>query len=268
MCSQPPKNKNDTEYLYNINQKLIDLIPSTCEEIGISGGEPTLLGNLFFNMLSKIKEKLPRTEVHVLTNGRSFAWKVMARRLAEINNDRTMLGIPIYSDYYQQHDYIVQSKNAFYQTIIGLHNLANYNQRIEIRIVLHKETIPRLTKIARFIFKNLPFVEHIAFMGLEHIGYTKHNFEKVWIDPADYMTELSEAVNYLDSQDMNVSIYNSQLCVLPEQLWKFARKSISDWKIDFLHECNICSMKDQCGGFFKWNLIKHSRNIKPTFCEI
>lgn len=262
MCSQPPKNKNDIEYLYSINQKLIELIPTTCEEIGISGGEPTLLGNLFFKMLSKIKEKLPNTEVHILSNGRSFAWKVMAKTLSEINNNKITIGIPIYSDFYQLHDYIVQSRNAFYQTILGLYNLAKYNQRIEIRIVLHKLTIPRLKNIAQYIFKNLPFVEHIAFMGLEHIGYAKKNFEKVWIDPADYIKELSESVNYLYIQGMNVSIYNSQLCVLPESLWKFARKSISDWKNEYLPECNNCSKKDQCGGFFKWNLINPSRNIK------
>jgi His-Xaa-Ser system radical SAM maturase HxsC len=263
MCSQPPRDRNDIPILYEIHKKLIPLIPKDCVELGVSGGEPTLMGELFFSLMEQLKEELPNTEIHVLTNGRSFAWNHMAEKLGQINNRRLMLGIPVYSDYYQVHDYIVQAENAFYQTILGLHNLSRYDQRLEVRIVLHKQSIPRLTKLARYIYKNLPFVEHVAFMGLEYIGYTPKNIDKLWIDPYDYQNELSEAVEYLASQGMHVSIYNTPLCVLPERVWKYARKSISDWKNDYLPECKDCSKLNDCGGLFTWNLKKHSDYIKP-----
>ncbi len=100
-------------------------------------------------------------------------------------------------------------------------------------------------------------------MGLEYIGYTPHNIDKLWIDPYDYMDELSEAVEFLAGQGMHVSIYNSQLCVMPENLWKYSKKSISDWKNSYLPECRQCSKLEQCGGLFTWNLKKYSREIKP-----
>jgi hypothetical protein len=100
-------------------------------------------------------------------------------------------------------------------------------------------------------------------MGLEYIGYTPHNIEKLWIDPYDYQNELSEAVEFLAGQGMHVSIYNTPLCVLPEKLWPYARKSISDWKNDYLEECQSCSKINECGGLFTWNLKKHSEYIKP-----
>lgn len=262
MCSQPPKNKDDISRLNNINRKLIPLIPKNCHELGISGGEPTLMGIHFFETLEALKVNLPDTEIHVLSNGRSFSRIEMAERLAKIEYSRLMIGIPLYSDFYQSHDYIVQAKDAFNQTIIGIHNLARFNQRIEIRIVLHKLSIPRLTKLARYIYKNLPFVEHVTFMGLEYVGYTPYNIEKLWIDPADYISELSEAVEFLAGQGMRVSIYNTQLCVLPENLWEYSRKSISDWKNSYLPECSKCSKLEQCGGLFTWNLKKHSNRIK------
>lgn len=262
MCSQPPKNIDDIGRLDHINRKLIALIPKDCFELGISGGEPTLMGELFFQTLELLKENLPNTEIHVLSNGRSFAWLGMAKRLAEIDYKRLMIGIPLYSDYYQSHDYIVQAKDAFSQTVLGIHNLARYNQRIEIRVVLHKLSTPRLAKLARYIYKTFPFVEHVTFMGLEYVGYTPYNIEKLWIDPADYIDELTEAVEFLSSQGMHVSIYNSQLCVLPERLWQFSRKSISDWKNSYLPECENCNKLDHCGGLFTWNLKKYSRNIK------
>lgn len=263
MCSQPPRDKNDIPLLYQIHRHLIPLIPKDCIELGISGGEPTLMGSLFFDMLLQIKNELPNTEIHVLTNGRSFAWDHLASKLGELNISRLMLGIPVYADYYQIHDYIVQAENAFYQTILGLHNLARYNQRIEIRVVLHKLSIPRLPKLAKYIYKNLPFVEHVAFMGLEYVGYTPHNIDKLWVDPYDYQSELEEAVEFLAGQGIHVSIYNTPLCVIPERIWQYARKSISDWKNEYLPECSQCSKIDDCGGMFTWNLKKLSAYIHP-----
>lgn len=100
-------------------------------------------------------------------------------------------------------------------------------------------------------------------MGLEYIGYTPKNIDKLWIDPYEYQEELSEAVEYLSGQGMHVSIYNTPLCVLPERVWKFARKSISDWKNDYLPECTTCTKLNDCGGLFTWNLKKHSDHIRP-----
>lgn len=262
MCSQPPKNRNDIEYLFQLYRELIPFIPKDCFELGITGGEPTLMGNYFFQLLQQLQQELPDTELHCLTNGRTFAWPNIARRLGEMQLHRLMLGIPLYSDYYQQHDYIVQAKDAFNQTIQGLYNLATYNQRIEIRIVLHQQTIPRLVKLAKFIYKNLPFVEHIAFMGLEYQGYTPHNIDKLWVDPVKYMDQLGEAVHYLSDQGMSVSIYNAQLCLLPADLWQFNRKSISDWKNIYLDECSCCAKRNECGGLFASGEKKHSMYLK------
>jgi His-Xaa-Ser system radical SAM maturase HxsC len=262
MCSQPPRDRDDIPYLFNIYKQLIPLIPKDCIELGITGGEPTLLGSLFFELLDLIKAELPETEVHCLTNGRTFAWNRFSQRLGSMEYNRLMLGVPLYSDYYQVHDYIVQAKNAFNQTIRGLYNLAIANQRIEIRVVLHKQSIPRLTRLAKYIYKNLPFVEHIAFMGLEYEGYTPHNIEKLWIDPLDYMDELGEAVDFLSAMGMNVSIYNSQLCLMPDSLWKYNRKSISDWKNIYLDECSKCTMIGECGGLFASGEKRHSDFIK------
>src|SRR5690606_29513623 len=43
MCSQPPRDREDVHYLHAIHQQLIPLIPKDCPELGITGGEPTLM---------------------------------------------------------------------------------------------------------------------------------------------------------------------------------------------------------------------------------
>jgi len=215
-----------------------------------------------FSILDDISIELPETELHMLTNGRLFGYKKFARKFRDIATDRLMLGIPLYSDYYGDHDYIVQSKDAYTQTIMGLYNLAELGMRIEIRIVLHKLSIPRLKKLSKFIYMNLPFVEHIAFMGLEYTGFTPRNKDVLWIDPIEYMEELNDAVLMLGENDMNVSIYNLPLCILPREIWKYSKKSISDWKQIYLDECQNCKEIDNCGGFFLTSNKKHSNFIK------
>ena len=81
MCSQPPKDRNDIQYSYAIHCKLIPLIPKDCPELGISGGEPTLMGDYFYDLIKLAKRELPNTEIHILTNGRSFAWPQVAEKL-------------------------------------------------------------------------------------------------------------------------------------------------------------------------------------------
>ena len=57
---------------------------------------------------------------------------------------------------------------------------------------------------------------------------------------------------------MNVSIYNHQLCLLRRPLWRFARKSISDFKNIYLETCQECAVLEECGGLFKSSEQIHS----------
>ena len=262
MCSQPPKDRDDIEFLHEINIQVIKLIPKNCIELVITGGEPTLLSDKLFELLEIIKKELPNTEVHMLSNGRLFSVNRFAEKLAQINNTRLMVGIPLYSDYYQVHDYVVQTKDAYYQTIMGIHNLKRYNIRVEIRVVLHKVTVPRLLKLSQYIYRNLTFVDHVAFMGLEVTGHTKAHLDDLWIDPKEYMNVLDKSVTYLSKRKINVSIYNTPLCLLPFNLWGFNRKSISDWKNIYFEECNKCTLLNECGGFFESSTKKYSEYIK------
>ena len=261
MCSQPPKNREDIPYFYSINRELIKLLPKDLEAIGITGGEPTLLGERLGAMIQQVKEELPDTQLQILTNGRAFAWSNFTKMMSKKYNSNVIFAVPLYSDFPAHHDYIVQSKDAYNQTILGLHNMARYNIRIEVRIVLHKQTIERLYELSKFIYNNLPFVEHIALMGLEYTGYTPFNHDLLWIDPVEYQTELEKSVRFLRQNLMNVSIYNLQLCLLPETLWQHSRRSISDWKQTYLDECNKCSKLDECAGVFETSK-KYSKNIK------
>jgi His-Xaa-Ser system radical SAM maturase HxsC len=155
----------------------------------------------------------------------------------------------------------VQSHGAFDETLRGILNLKRAGVRVELRVVIQRSNFEQLPALAEFIARNLLFLDHVALMGIEPIGYAKANLGSVWIDPVDYQVQLKRAVRTLATARMQVSIYNHQLCTLERDLWSYAAQSISDWKNEYLDECGACAVKHKCGGFFSSGVPVHSRSI-------
>lgn len=262
MCSQPPKEKND-DWLLRQAFDLVSLMPRDAREIGITGGEPTLYGDRFNDLVSHISMNLPETALHILSNGRRFADPVFAANYAERANDLTMVGIPIYGSEPKLHDYVVQASGAFEETINGILNLGELGQAIEIRVVLHAITAPRIVDIAEYIVRNLAFVDQVALMGLEMMGFARKNQDLLWIDPLQYGEQLAEATELLAAHGVHTLIYNHQLCLLHRDLWKYAVQSISDWKNEYDPVCQNCDLLERCGGFFHSAKYGSSGLIQP-----
>ncbi|MFN8031880.1 MAG: hypothetical protein U0Q47_01130 [Mycobacterium sp.] len=142
---------------------------------------------------------------------------------------------------------MVQAKGAFDQTILGVLRLKDRGQRVEIRIVLHAITAARLRETCSWIARNLPFVDHVALMGMENTGFAIANNDTLWIDPVDYQEQLKAGVDVLSTAGVNVSVYNLPLCVLDPSIRPFAVQSISDWKNAYVEECEDCSARGDCG---------------------
>lgn len=263
MCSQPPKRVDDS-WLLREAFELMRLIPRSTQVLGFTGGEPTLYGQGFIELLQHTKNWLPHTSLHVLSNGRAFADEKFTQAYAEVNHPDLMIGIPIYSADPSVHDYVVQAKGAFDETVRGVLNLKRLNQKVEIRVVIHKQTCSDLPELANFIARNLLFVDQVALMGLEHIGFARANIDQLWIDPVEYKDELSEAVKILTAYGINTLVYNHPLCLVNPDVYSCYVKSISDWKNEFAKECTSCNRKQDCGGFFASGIQNgYSQSLKP-----
>lgn len=262
MCSQPPREVVD-DWRAGAMKSLIDLIDIDAPILTITGGEPTLLGGGLVEVLQHAATHLPCTDIHVLSNGRSFSDPTFARSFSGIH-PRLSWGIPLYGDHFGLHDYIVQREGAFQETVRGIYALRAAGQSIEIRVVLVRPVVERIEAIAHYLYRAFPFACHIALMGMEPTGFAKAHRETLWIDPTDYAPALSEATRFLARRGMTVSIYNLPLCALPRKVWPFAVRSISDWKQSYLPACMDCDVRKACGGFFAWTTDEWtSRAIAP-----
>lgn len=262
MCSQPPR-PDDDSFLVDAWLQAVPLMDQSTRELGISGGEPTLLGDRFVELLAACNRHLPATALHVLSNGRLFNYLSLARAVADVGCRDLMVGIPLYSDVASLHDFVVQAKGAFDQTVRGIINLKRCGVAVELRVVVQQHTVPRLEALATFIARNLPVVDQVSLMGLEAVGFAKANWDSIWVDPVDAAPSLGAAVSILDRAGIHVSLFNFQLCVLPAPLRPFARCSISDWKQEYRPECAGCVAQSACGGFFFSTTQRPSRGIRP-----
>ncbi|MBQ9214934.1 MAG: His-Xaa-Ser system radical SAM maturase HxsC [Bacteroidales bacterium] len=250
MCCQPPKHTDDFDYNFVRNVRLIKTAPKDTKTVCITGGEPTLAGDKFFQIIELVRKYLPDTTIHILSNGRSFSNADFTKRLKDVGGERVFCGIPLHSDYSGDHDKIAGKKNAFNDTILGLYNLAFEGIPIEMRIVVNALNYNRLPQMAEFIYTNLFFVSWTAFMAMELTGLAVKNAEKIYAEPLDYVDKLCLAADFLSKSGVEVSFYNIPNCLIPNNFRQYATKSISDWKTKYLEICNSCSERQKCCGLF------------------
>lgn len=259
MCSQPPTKHNDDWLVDEACQIAAHIEGSPCS-IGLTGGEPLLLGNKLRHVIDVFSLRHPNAAIDVLTNGRLLSNQELSASILEKISGKVSWLVPLYGHADFLHDFIVQSPGAFEETIEGLLTLQAYGQPIQLRIVLIEPVLQHLSELCGFIGRNLPFVREVALMGCEPIGFALANRSVCEVDLSEWHEQLQEAVITLKRSQIPVVLMNAPFCALPQDLWSLASNSISDWKRAFPKECQECALKDNCSGLFAW----YERGWRPT----
>lgn len=261
MCPQPPHENGQT--FANEIAAMLDLMEPSPEVLGITGGEPTCAFDDLLFVLEKIADVHPDCHIQLLTNGRALTDFVKAKALSGTGLSLAFC-IPLYSDVAEIHDSMVGVHGAFDETLEALGNLVRLGTSIEIRMVITALNYQRLPKWADFLYRNIPSVAHIAIMGMEPIGLAKANLASLWVNPEQYSSSIAQCIRNLNRCGMPVSLYNYQLCTLPEKVRPYAAKSISGWKVRFAEECANCALQKACGGFFFSSLAVPDVTVHPV----
>lgn len=261
MC--PQKVEGSLEKYHSVMTKVLSLVSASKQvaHVGITGGEPTLFLENLIDILNTCRDRFPNAGISLLTNGKTLADFNTAERIA-LANPNILFCIPLYAPTSREHDEIVGSSGSFDLTMKGFYNLVRLQRPVEIRIVLLQQNYRRLSDLAEYIYRNLPFASHIALMGMECSGVASDNLARVWVDPITYQQELYECVLEYHRRSMNVSIYNLPFCLLPKDIWRFARNSISEWKKAYLPQCEQCIKREECPGIFSTS-VRQSSFINP-----
>ncbi|WP_233238825.1 His-Xaa-Ser system radical SAM maturase HxsC [Bordetella sp. LUAb4] len=259
MCSQPPTERDD-HWMFEEALSVVRHMSDAPPVLGLSGGEPLLLGDHLRTLFDEVGSRLPKTRVELLTNGRLLENAQLARTLLDGLNTSVTWLVPLYGHADFLHDFVVQSNGAFEQTLAGLLHLQEYRQSIQLRIVLIRPVLELLPDLCVFVGRNLPFVREVALMACEPIGFALANREMCEVDLIEWHSTLELAARQLARHSVPFLFMNAPLCALPASLHPYAHRSISDWKNVYEPICDSCDVKPQCSGFFAW----HERGWKPS----
>ncbi len=250
MCSQPPKRVQDQWRLPFYKQALKLADPGVT--IGISGGEPTLQRDLFFDLLEDVAECRPDLQLHVLTNAQHFRDEDVSRLRALNKSLEILWGVPLYAPDAATHDRVVFKEGAYDLLLPNFYRLAAAHAGIELRTVLTGMNYATLPQLADFISKNLFFVKVWAIMGLEPTGFAKAFKGDIFVDHSVCSEPLEHALDIATARRLPAMLYNVPLCTVSPRYRKHCADTISDWKRKFLPQCEHCRQRSSCSGFFEW----------------
>ena len=233
----------------NLLEQIGEINPEA-EHVDITGGEPTLLKEQLPELIEAVFRQAPDAEVLMLSNGRSFAAGGYTERFSAFAHRRLKIEIPIHGDCAELHDRIAGCPESFVQTRAGIHHLLEAGVEVGIRIVVSRLNYSRLNELIRFISREFPEIKYVNLMGMEVLGNAWKNREQVWIEFDEVKDSLQQAVEQCFACGIIPSLYNYPLCLFDRKYWYCYRNSISDYKIRYFEECEKCTEKSRCGGFF------------------
>jgi MoaA/NifB/PqqE/SkfB family radical SAM enzyme len=206
--------KNRKEISFSqVKKKISGFNHKKDKRIIFTGTEPTLRKDLF-DLLKSAKAKKINI-IQLTTNGRLLADKEFAKRI--ISSGANYFKISLHGDDAQLHDRIVQRKGSFRQTIKGIENLIELNQRdnIVLSVVLlnlNYRHLPEILKIAkRFKIKKVQ---------LNAARTNNHNL----LVPLDILANYISRVRYQFFFDLLIKTKDIPYCLLMEPESFFFKK--------------------------------------------
>lgn len=260
MCSQPPKKTHHDRF---------DLFEEACmlaepgSLIGVSGGEPTLYKEALLGMMERVLAERPDLGFHVLTNGQHFEQADIERLRSPLYR-RVTWGIPLYSAEATLHDLIVAKPGAFERLERSFARLCLAGARVELRTVVLTSNVAALSETAGYVTSRLRFIEVWSIMQLEHIGFARNRWQKLYVDHRRDFAPIAEAIDLATLHGVSAQLFNFPRCTVPEPFRELAVASISDWKRKYAAVCEPCRERDQCCGYFEWHPCEQAEGaVRP-----
>lgn len=225
-------------------------IPTDAPHLTITGGEPFMIGPDIFRFFEFLRDKFECTDFLFLTNGRIFAVDSYVQRFVEKAPKNSIVAIPIHGSTAEIHDMITQTNGSFDQTMTGIKKLLKTGIHVELRIVVSRLNEKDIHNIAKMISDELSGVDYVSIMAMEMTGNARVNQDKVWISYVDAALVAEDAALVLIENGIDVKLYNFPLCTVKKEFWTLCEKSISPDKVRYAETCEICKMKNACGGVF------------------
>ncbi len=217
----------------------------------ITGWEPTL-NPAYFEALSYIREQFPSSRIVQLTHGDRFADEEFAKKISTIQNYH--ICVPLHWYNAETHEAIVRKKwsfQALMKWIINILKYKNYDQHLEIRIIIQKMNYTHLEKMYYLIHKFFPQVDTVTTIMMEFEWQAIDNIRYTWVSYTEVMdinTEVFKKWGAIFWQE-RFRLYHFPLCMVKDKtLWPYIWRTLPAHEITFTKSCMDCASWQYCMG--------------------
>ncbi|QLJ53381.1 MAG: hypothetical protein Sv326_1206 [Candidatus Fermentimicrarchaeum limneticum] len=219
-------------------------------KIVLTGGEPSIRSD-FLRILRFIKKERPDSRTMVLTNGRIFCYPEFTKKFISTGCD--WVAIPLHAHKAELHDMITRAPGSFEQTVQGIRNLLDYQDEVDldVRVVIHRLNYKHLPALAKFISNEFNGLHQVVLFPIDIIGNANINRKELLVKITEVKPYLERALNTLEKNDFDISLFHIPFCVLDRKYWKnVAGRTVEDRRITF-EPCGECIMREKCPGIWR-----------------
>ncbi len=158
--------------MYRIFNKPLDRIKSDldkarsdgCDEVVLTGGEPTVRRDIFD--IVKYARKIGFDYIQIQSNGRMFYYKRFCEKLIDAGANE--FAPAVHGHIPEVHDYLTRAPGSFKQTITGIKNLKELGQQVVVNSVIVKTNYRFAPQMAK-LFVDL-HVDQFQFAFVHAVG--------------------------------------------------------------------------------------------------
>jgi len=279
ICSNPPTNQNLN---YEKAKKAIDeLAAKKCEQVILTGGEPTLYDRLPDLIKYCLKKKIfPR----LITNGQRTSRQGYLKILKKAGLRH--LHLSIYSGREEIQAKISQNKSSLKNIIKSLDNLQKLGGiTVDTNTVINHYNAGHLSETVSWIIDKYPFVGHFVFNNLDPLMNRASKNPQFVPRLNEFELELHKALSLLEKNKKTFRVERVPLCYLSgfEHVSTETRKIVknearlvyfldqrgkfiqNNWYYDKAKCCQACFLNNICAGLYQMDKYYDSGELYPVF---
>ena len=284
-CSNPPSGRHAT--LAELKAQVDDLLARGSEGIILTGGEPTLFGELPKLVAYVSGGGVP---CRIITNAQRLADGPLLDRLAEAGLRH--LHVSLYSHREAVQDHLTGNPGGWSRTTRALERIGDHPAplNVDLNVVINHYNADHLHRLARFVTLRLPQVRHVVWNGLDpSMNRTAENPDTI---PALWELEvtLQRALGILDAAGVSFRVERVPLCYMLEyahvstetrKIVKqeprtihfldgkgiVSQRSRESWQRGKARACESCRVEPICAGLDSMDVHYDSRELYPLFVD-
>ena len=280
-CSNPT-----TPYTHDFDSMRVlvdDFVERGYFGVILTGGEPTLHPEL-----PRITAYAREQGLHVrmITNGHRLADPELARDMAAAGLQ--LVHVSVYSVRPEVEAALRGVSGTLERAFAAIDNAHAHGIEVNVNCVINRLNAEHLDENVRYFIEHHPHVRHFVWNNLDpSMGRAEVNQDQYTPRLADFELSLQRAMRLLHKSGRSFRVEKVPLCYMTDFAWAStetrkivkgeerivcfldAKQTVrqTDWEHVYAEACDVCSLREICGGLFDRGAAYDPAELHPVFVD-